>query len=70
MPVSVNCTSYKFEGKCLHQAAPRKIFSPAVCIVWLWHVGTHNDPRITSPSCALCTPTEKIVLNVGEVNGK
>jgi len=70
MPVNVNCTSYKFEGKCLHQAAPRKLFGPAICIVWEWHVGIHKDPRMTSPKCALCTPVPKIILNSGEVAGK
>jgi hypothetical protein len=45
-----NCISYK-NGRCLHQAAPRRLFGPALCI--LDH--DNPDPRIPA-GCALQTP--------------
>lgn len=69
MPVTVNCTSFKNFGICTHQAAPRRLFSPASCIVWDWEVARNRDPREVAKKCALCTPRPKPVLNVGEVNG-
>lgn len=68
MLASVNCTSFKRDGICTHQAAPRRFFG-AKCIVWLWHVSRNSDPREMPTKCALCTPTPKLILNVGEVNG-
>lgn len=56
MPVSVNCTSFKFDGICTHQAAPRRLLGPALCIVWMWHSRPHTDPRSLPTQCALCTP--------------
>lgn len=45
-----NCVSYK-EGDCLHQAAPRKLFGTADCILnW-----PSADRRVI-PGCALQTP--------------
>lgn len=55
MPINVNCTSFR-HGDCLHQAAPRRWFGPARCIVWLAEMGT--DPRLRV-KCALCTPHPK-----------
>lgn len=53
MPVNVNCTSYSNNGNCLHQAAPRRWFGPASCIVL--PENTNQDPR-KPHGCALCTP--------------
>ena len=59
MPIKVNCTSYRHEGDCLHQAAPRRLFGPARCIVWLFESGAKADPRQAPVKCALCTPHRK-----------
>lgn len=58
MPIAVNCTSFRHGGDCLHQAAPRRWFGLARCIVWLDLVGPkpNPDPRHTPVKCALCTP--------------
>lgn len=69
MPTTVNCTSFKYGGVCSHQAAPRRLFGPATCIVWSWHVGRHTDPREVPTKCALCTPIPKPILNCCEVEG-
>jgi len=53
MPVNVNCTSYRNNGDCLHQAAPRHWFGPARCIVL--SEATKQDPR-KPDGCVLCTP--------------
>ena len=53
--ISVNCTSFRQGGDCLHQAAPRRWFGVARCIVWL-QLATHAaDPR-EPQGCRLCTP--------------
>ncbi len=59
MPINVNCISFRYNGKCIHQAAPRRMFGPALCIVWLWDAEKHTDPRETQPRCALCTPLDR-----------
>lgn len=59
MPINVNCTSFQNPGNCLHQAAPRRWFGPARCIVWLDEVGVDTDPRHVRRRCALCTPHVK-----------
>jgi len=59
MPIQINCTSYLHNGKCTHQAAPRRLFGSSTCIVWLWESGSHNDPRELPTRCALCTPLER-----------
>ena len=69
MPLNVNCTQFHYDGVCTHQAAPRKLFVAAKCIVWLWHQSRHSDPRETDRTCALCTPKANPILNVNEVNG-
>lgn len=48
---SVHCKFFLYGGKCMHQAAPRRMFGAAKCIVW----GSSNaidrsvDPRIAGP---------------------
>lgn len=64
---SVNCTSFSHTGDCWHQAAPRRLFGPAKCIVWRWHTKPHSDPREMSPTCALCTPRENPIMMPGMV---
>lgn len=69
MPINVNCTSFRQGGDyctsfrqggdCLHQAAPRRWFGPARCIVWLDEMGANTDPRQVRTKCALCTPHQK-----------
>jgi hypothetical protein len=61
MPVNVNCTSYLHEGGCTHQAAPRRLWGMARCIVWLDATGSRKaDPREMGPvRCRLCTPYPK-----------
>lgn len=45
-----NCKSYK-AGKCLHQAAPRRLFGTAECILnW-----PNSDARVMA-GCTLQTP--------------
>ncbi len=45
-----NCTSF-VNGMCTHQAAPRRWFGPAICILnW-----PPDDARVM-PGCALQTP--------------
>lgn len=62
MPHNVNCTSFGNAGKCLHQAAPRRIAGPALCLIWLREQGLGvKDPRVM-PGCALCTPNPKPAL--------
>jgi hypothetical protein len=56
MPININCTNFKYDGICTHQAAPRRLFGPSKCIVWLWEAGRRTDPRETPTICALCTP--------------
>jgi hypothetical protein len=56
MPINVNCTSFRQGGDCLHQAAPRRWFGLARCIVWLDEMGANTDPRQVRVKCALCTP--------------
>ena len=56
--INVNCTSFRHGGDCLHQAAPRRWFGPARCIVWLDEMGTTSDPRQVRVKCALCTKRE------------
>lgn len=70
----INCTSYRSmatsTGQCLHQAAPRRLFLPALCIVDL-ELQTPRDPRIPR-GCALCTPHQRpspYVPQVGEREG-
>jgi len=53
---NVNCTSYRQIGTCTHQAAPRRLFGAATCIVWDYDNRLTRDPRLTVPKCALCTP--------------
>lgn len=45
-----DCTQYR-SGKCLHQAAPRRLFGPAQCIL----NELQPDPRI-KPGCQLQNP--------------
>lgn len=49
----VNCTCFR-DGQCLHQAAPRAWFGPAVCI----EIVRPSDPRIQY-GCALRIENEK-----------
>lgn len=70
----INCTSYRQigagVGKCLHQAAPRRVFGPALCIVEMDDL-SRRDPRIPR-GCALCTPHQRpspYVPQVGEREG-
>ena len=56
MPINVNCTSFRPGGDCLHQAAPRRWFGPARCIVWLGEMRANTDPRQVRVKCALCAP--------------
>lgn len=59
---NVNCKSFKrviSGGICTHQAAPRRLFGSAKCIVYEWIITEHSDPRETEPRCALCTPNPK-----------
>jgi hypothetical protein len=59
MPVNINCSNFRHEGKCTHQAAPRTIFRSAICIVWEYWMSEKTGPRQTEPNCALCTPYQK-----------
>ena len=59
MQVNVNCIRFRNGGDCLHQAAPRRWFGPARCIVWLDQMGANTDPRILRTRCALCVAHEK-----------
>lgn len=43
--IRINCTSFGRDGTCLHQAAPRRLFGPALCIVVAESHPT-RDPRI------------------------
>ena len=52
MPMNINCILYR-EGKCMHQAAPRRLFGPAACI--LSPYGTQEDPRRPA-ECVLRVP--------------
>jgi len=47
----INCTQFK-NGNCMHQAAPRRIFGAANCIL----MTANNDPRIIK-GCALIDET-------------
>ena len=59
MPIKVNCTSFRYGGDCLHQAAPRRLFGPARCIVWLDQMSLARDVRQLPVKCALCVPHPK-----------
>lgn len=52
----VYCTSYRYDGICTHQAAPRRLFGPARCIVMQEYLMSAEDPRRGSIDCRLCTP--------------
>lgn len=51
--ININCTCYRGGGICTHQAAPRRLFGPARCIVYEWLDAPHKDLRIAEPRCAL-----------------
>jgi hypothetical protein len=51
---SINCQSFKYPDKCLHQAAPRFIFGCADCVL----TRSNFDPRV-NVKCNLQTPTPK-----------
>lgn len=55
---SQNCTSYK-DGKCLHQAVPRRLFVAALCIL----NSKPSDPRV-SGACMLMTPCPRPVAPI------
>ena len=59
MKVNVNCIRFRHGGDCLHQAAPRRWFGAARCIVWLDQMGANTDPRVPRASCVLCVAHEK-----------
>lgn len=42
---NIDCHSYAHHGRCLHQAAPRRLFGCARCILWLGEQGLNPDPR-------------------------
>ena len=44
---NINCRCFK-NGECLHQAAPRRLFGPAWCILDT----PNSDPRVVN-ECAL-----------------
>ena len=60
MPINVNCASFRHDGECLHQAAPRRWFGPARCIVWLDRMGRNVDPRPAPVKCLLCVPLVRV----------
>jgi len=62
MPINVNCTSFRHGGICLHQAAPRRLFGPARCIVWLDQMSLARDVRLARVQCLLCTPYPRGVI--------
>ncbi len=43
-----NCMQYREHGKCMHQAAPRRLFGAAECVLCI----TVADPRLIR-GCAL-----------------
>ncbi len=45
---NIQCTQFNAEGKCLHQAAPRRFFGAAECILF----EKSKDPRVIV-QCAL-----------------
>lgn len=53
MPTTINCKCFRHEGRCTHQAAPRKLFGLPACIVWQFDVWLPSDTRLTRPRCAL-----------------
>ena len=48
--LNVDCTSFR-DGRCLHQAAPRRMFFAAECIL----VYPYGDVRVPQ-ECALISP--------------
>jgi hypothetical protein len=59
MPVNVNCESFRSGGDCLHQAAPRRLFGAARCIVWQNYGHKPKDPRLGEIKCVLCVKTNR-----------
>jgi hypothetical protein len=51
---NINCACYLFPGRCTHQAAPRRWFGIAKCIL----TEIETDPR-KEVSCVLRVPVEK-----------
>ena len=58
MPIAINCISYAHTGKCLHQAAPRRMLGAARCILWTQSVARSTDPREPT-GCRLCESLRK-----------
>lgn len=52
--IIVNCTSFCIRDTCLHQAAPRRLFGAAKCIL----VDDYADPRVKMV-CKLQTPVPR-----------
>lgn len=52
MPIKINCVSFE-DGKCMHPAAPKRLFGCPSCIIH--GIGKQSDPRVLI-SCRLLTP--------------